>query len=126
MKRLFLMLLIIAIAFSILLPAFADRIPEEKGPRYIGAMQVVRCKEYVTLRAEPYIQEPALGNADIAFPYQVPDSSWFVMGDHRATSIDSRNTAVGCVYEEQIVGKVVFRIWPLRSAGGITTEQEDE
>lgn len=65
MKRLFLMLLIIAIASSILLPAFADRIPEEKGPRYIGAMQVVRCKEYVTLRAEPYKKAKALAKVPL-------------------------------------------------------------
>lgn len=65
MKRLFLMLLIIAIASSILLPAFADRIPEEKGPRYIGAMEVVRCKEYVTLRAEPYKKAKALAKVPL-------------------------------------------------------------
>ncbi len=62
---------------------------------------------------EPYVSEAAYGNANIEFPYQVPDSSWFVMGDHRATSIDSRNTAVGPVYEEQIVGKIIFRLWPM-------------
>ena len=54
MKRLMLVLVIFVMATSPLLCAFADRIPEEKGPRYIGAMQVIRCKEYVTLRAEPY------------------------------------------------------------------------
>lgn len=65
MKRLFLMLLITAMATLIFLPAFADRIPEEKGPRYIGAMEVVRCKEYVTLRAEPYKKAKALAKVPL-------------------------------------------------------------
>jgi signal peptidase I len=64
---------------------------------------------------EPYIKEKALGDCDIQFPYQVPDTKLFVMGDHRSTSIDSRNTAVGCVAEEQIVGCLVMKIWPLKS-----------
>lgn len=62
---------------------------------------------------EPYLQEKALGDCNIELPYQVPESRIFVMGDHRSISIDSRNTAVGCVAQEQIVGKLVFRIWPL-------------
>lgn len=62
---------------------------------------------------EPYLDEKSLGDCNIEFPYQVPESRIFVMGDHRSVSVDSRNTAVGCVAEEQIVGKLVFRIWPL-------------
>lgn len=61
---------------------------------------------------EPYLMEKALGDCNIELPYQVPDSRYFCMGDHRSTSVDSRNTAVGCVAEEQIVGKIVFRVWP--------------
>ena len=66
---------------------------------------------------EPYVTEKALGNCNIEFPYQVPESQWFVMGDHRSTSSDSRNTAVGCVAQEQVVGRVVLRVWPLAKFG---------
>ena len=68
---------------------------------------------------EPYINEKALGECNIDLPYQVPDNRHFVMGDQRATSVDSRNTAVGCVEEEQIVGKILFRIWPLKRFGTV-------
>ena len=68
---------------------------------------------------EPYLTEKALGDCNIKLPYQVPDGRYFVMGDHRSTSIDSCNTSVGCVAEEQIVGKIVFRLWPLKSFGTV-------
>lgn len=66
---------------------------------------------------EPYLAEKAYGEADIEFPYQVPDQRYFVMGDNRSVSIDSRSSIVGCIAGDQIVGKVVFRVWPLSAFG---------
>lgn len=68
---------------------------------------------------EPYVMEKALGECDISLPFQVPEGRIFVMGDHRSTSVDSRSTSVGCVSDEQIVGKIVFRVWPLSDFGTV-------
>lgn len=68
---------------------------------------------------EPYLAEKSLGDANIDLPYQVPDNRYFCMGDHRSTSVDSRHTEIGCVSEEQIVGKIVFRVWPFASIGTV-------
>ncbi len=66
---------------------------------------------------EPYVSEKAFGECDIEYPYQVPDSKYFLMGDHRKTSIDSRTSAVGCISDEEIVGKILFCVWPISDFG---------
>lgn len=82
---------------------------DEKGNVYVNQQ----------LLEEPYLEEKALGDCNIELPYQVPDERFFLMGDHRSVSVDSRNTSVGCVAEEQIVGKLIFRIWPLKTLGPV-------
>ena len=82
---------------------------DEDGQVYVNGEPIV----------EPYIDAPAYGECNIELPYQVPENRWFVMGDKRSVSIDSRNTAVGCVSDEQIVGRIFARIWPLKEIGPI-------
>ena len=91
---------------------WVDITPE--GDVYVGENP-----NQLQLLEEPYLKEKALGDCNIEFPYQVPESRVFVLGDHRSVSVDSRNTAVGCVAEEQLVGKLVFRVWPLAFFGRI-------
>lgn len=68
---------------------------------------------------EKYVKDKTIGDYDIEFPYQVPDGSFFVLGDHRTVSIDSRNSEIGCIEQENIVGKIVFRVWPFKKIGSI-------
>lgn len=72
-----------------------------------------------TVLEEPYLQSHAPGAYDLAFPCQVPEGRWFCMGDNRALSVDSRHSAVGWVAQEQVVGRVVFRVWPLSRFGRV-------
>lgn len=66
---------------------------------------------------EPYVQEQSLGECDLTFPYQVPEDCYFLMGDHRSTSIDSRVSLIGSVHKDQIIGKILLRLWPFDSFG---------
>lgn len=67
------------------------------------------------LLREPYLTEKSFGDANIELPYQVPENRYFCMGDHRSTSVDSRHTEIGCISQEQIIGKIVFRVWPFEA-----------
>ncbi|MCI8810481.1 MAG: signal peptidase I [Oscillibacter sp.] len=80
---------------------------DEKGTVFVNEQELY----------EPYLSEKALGDCNITLPYQVPESKVFVMGDHRSVSLDSRNTALGCVSYDQIVGELLFRVWPHTGMG---------
>lgn len=76
---------------------------DEQGTVYVNEQELY----------EPYLVEKALGDCNIELPYQVPESKIFVMGDHRSVSVDSRNTSLGCVAYDQVVGKLIVRVWPI-------------
>lgn len=83
---------------------------DEDGTVYVNNVKLV----------EPYVSDLAFGECDLDLPYQVPESRIFVMGDHRSVSVDSRSTTIGCVAEEQIVGKIVFCVWPFDNFGAVS------
>ena len=85
---------------------WVDITPE--GDVYVG-----KTSSDMQLLEEPYLEEKALGDCNIEFPYQVPENYYFMMGDHRKTSIDSRSSVIGCIAEDQIIGKILCRFWPL-------------
>ncbi len=66
---------------------------------------------------EPYVSEKGLGECDVEFPFEVPEGEYFLMGDHRQTSIDSRSSVIGCVARDEIIGRIVFKVWPLSDFG---------
>lgn len=72
-----------------------------------------------TLLNEPYVQEKALGDCDIELPFQVPEDHYFVMGDDRPISVDSRHESIGAVAVDQIIGKIMCRLWPLDKIGTV-------
>lgn len=68
---------------------------------------------------EPYVSDRSLDPTNLEYPFQVPENRYFVLGDHRSASIDSRSTEVGCVSKEQLIGKIIFRVYPFSSFGGL-------
>lgn len=66
---------------------------------------------------EPYVTEKGLGDCDLEFPYTVPGTGYFVLGDQRSNSVDSRNSVIGAISQDDIIGKVFIRVWPLSEFG---------
>ena len=68
---------------------------------------------------EPYLKAKHLGICDLEFPYQVPEGAFFLMGDERETSVDSRHSSIGCIPTDQMVGKIIYRVRPLEAFGPV-------
>lgn len=80
---------------------------DKEGNVYVNGVQI----------QEPYIKEKFMGDCTVEFPYQVPDGHWFVLSDDREELVDSRNSDIGSISKDNIIGKIIFRIWPLNSFG---------
>ena len=68
---------------------------------------------------EPYVTNKQKGETNIEFPYQVPESEYFVLSDERDKTTDSRNEDIGLIKKDNIIGKVIFRVWPFKKLGAI-------
>lgn len=68
---------------------------------------------------EPYLKTKSFGICDLELPYQVPEGTYFLIGDERETSVDSRHSSIGCIPVDQMVGKIVYRVWPLEAFGAV-------
>ena len=68
---------------------------------------------------EPYVTNKQKGETNIEFPYQVPESEYFVLSDERDKTNDSRNEDIGLIKKDNVIGKVIFRVWPLKKLGAI-------
>ena len=80
---------------------------DEEGNVYVDGLKL----------EESYIQNKVIGEYDIEFPYQVPDGHWFVLSDDRNESIDSRNSEIGCISQDDVIGRIIFRVWPFNNFG---------
>ena len=80
---------------------------DEEGNVYVDGLKL----------EESYLSNKVLGEYDIEFPYQVPDGHWFVLSDDRNESIDSRNSEIGSISQDDVIGRIIFRVWPFNNFG---------
>lgn len=66
---------------------------------------------------EPFLGEPMMTAGNIEYPYEVPEDCYFVMGDNRNASSDSRRESIGAIHKDDLMGKVVLRLYPFSDFG---------